>query len=50
MASITFTNDAGETQVFDLGVLSAPTTPETPTEVKVEESDGSEQVFIPESA
>lgn len=42
MAKITFTADDGSTQELDLGVLTTPVTEPIITEVKVEESDGTE--------
>lgn len=49
MATLTFTADDGAVQTFDLGVLSVPGAPVEITEVKVEESDGSEETFVPET-
>lgn len=45
MAKITFTADDGTTQDFDLGVLTAPVTEPTITDVEVKESDGTTEDF-----
>lgn len=50
MATLTFTNDAGEVQTFDLGVLNTSAPAEVIADVEVQNTDGTSEELVPEAA